>query len=77
MPDNPPPGRGVSQRLEGLIQQVEAELRDAVNYVNDAVVPQVRRESVSAMRALSDKLRQLADQIERHTPRDHNREPRS
>jgi hypothetical protein len=40
------------------------ELRHAIAYVNDAVIPQVRRESISAMRSLSDSLRNLADRIE-------------
>jgi hypothetical protein len=65
------------QRLEELMQQVEVELREAVTYVNDAVVPQVRRESVSAMRALSEKLRNLADRIDRETPPDPKRDSRS
>lgn len=64
----PPPGRGLGQRLEELIQQVEAELCDAITYVNDAVVPQIRRESISAMRTLSDKLRNLADRLDRQAP---------
>ena len=42
------------------------ELRHAVAYLNDAVVPQVRRESVSAMRSVADSLRSLADRMDRH-----------
>ena len=42
------------------------ELRHAVAYLNDAVVPQVRRESVSAMRSVADTLRSLADRMDRH-----------
>jgi hypothetical protein len=42
------------------------ELRHAVAYVNDAVVPQVRRESISAMRTVADTLRSLADRMEQH-----------
>jgi hypothetical protein len=68
MASYPPPGRGFGQRLEELLQQVEAELRDAVNHVNDTVVPQVRRESISAMRTVSEKLRNLADRLDRQTP---------
>ena len=41
------------------------ELRHAVGYVNDAVIPQVRKESISAMRKLSDTLRNLADKAEK------------
>jgi len=40
------------------------ELRHAVAYVNDAVIPQVRSESISAMRKVSDTLRNLADRME-------------
>ncbi len=40
------------------------ELRHAIAYVNDAVVPQIRSESVSAMRKLADTLRNLADRID-------------
>jgi len=76
MATNPPSGHGFTRRLEELIQQFEAELRDAVTYVNDAVVPQVRRESVSTMRTLSEKLRNLADRIDRQTPSDSNRDRR-
>jgi hypothetical protein len=42
------------------------ELRHAIAYVNQAVVPQVRRESISAMRSVSDTLRSLADRMERN-----------
>jgi hypothetical protein len=64
----PPPGPypgGVGQRLEEAIELIEMELRHAIAYVNDAVVPQVRRESITAMRKMSDTLRNLADRIEK------------
>jgi len=44
------------------------ELRHAVTYVNDAVVPQVRKESISAMRSLAETLKNLADRVERGAP---------
>jgi hypothetical protein len=40
------------------------ELRLAIAYVNDAVVPQVRGESIAAMRKAADTLRNLADRFE-------------
>ncbi len=43
------------------------ELRHAVAYVNDAVVPQVRKESISAMRSLAETLQKLADRVENRT----------
>lgn len=43
------------------------ELRHAITYVNDAVIPQVRRESITAMRTVADTLRNLADRFERQS----------
>ena len=69
-PPPPPPGGpdpglgGVGHRLEEAIELIEMELRHAIEYVNDAVVPQVRAESISAMRKVSDTLRSLADRME-------------
>jgi hypothetical protein len=63
----PPPGPGgVGRRLEEAIELIEMELRHAVAYVNDAVVPQVRRESISAMRTVADTLRNLADRMDQN-----------
>ncbi len=67
MSSYPPPGPGPSvfvRRIEEAIELIEMELRHAVTYVNDAVVPQVRRESISALRNLADTLRKLADRFE-------------
>ena len=68
-----PPGAGrgpggVGSRLEEAVELIEMELRHAIAYVNDAVIPQVRRESILAMRNLSDTLRSLADRIEHQQP---------
>jgi hypothetical protein len=49
------------------MELIEMELRHAVAYVNDAVIPQVRRESICAMRTVAETLRDLADRIE-HAP---------
>jgi hypothetical protein len=68
----PPPGSAgsVGRRIEEAVELIEMELRHAVAYVNDAVVPQVRRESISAMRSVADTLRSLADRMDRspHSP---------
>jgi len=50
--------------LEEAMELIEMELRHAIAYVNDAVVPQVRSESISAMRKVSDTLKNLADRME-------------
>ncbi len=64
----PPPGPfgpgGVGHRLEEAIELIEMELKHAVAYVNDAVIPQVRAESITAMRKVSDTLRNLADRMD-------------
>jgi hypothetical protein len=83
----PPPGPGgVGHRLEEAMELIEMELRHAVAYVNDAVIPQVRSESITAMRKVSDTLRSLADRMEQSPqgrrpvqgePNDQSKGPRS
>lgn len=60
-------GPSIGQRLDEAIELIQMELRHAVAYVNDAVVPQVRRESISAMRTAADTLRNLADRFEQRS----------
>jgi hypothetical protein len=60
----PPPRPSVGDRIDEAIELIEMELRHAVAYVNDAVVPQVRSESITAMRKVSEKLSKLADRME-------------
>jgi hypothetical protein len=63
--DNPGTGASsVGQRIDEAMELIEMELRHAIAYVNDAVIPQVRRESISAMRVAADTLRDLADRFE-------------
>jgi hypothetical protein len=84
-----PPTLG--QRIDEAMELIEMELRHAVTYVNDAVIPQVRSESIYAMRTVADTLRNLADRFERQSgqtanqsygqppsqPDNSNKEPRS
>jgi len=61
------PGRGaggIGQRIEEAVELIEMELRHTIAYINDAVIPQVRSESIAAMRTLADSLRELADRFE-------------
>jgi hypothetical protein len=71
----PGPGPGFSTRIEEAVELIEMELRHAISYVNDAVIPQVRKESITAMRGLSDTLRNLADKIERRQHSDQSPPP--
>ena len=84
-------GPGIGHRIEEAVELIEMELRHAIAYVNDAVIPQVRRESISAMRTAADTLRTLADRFEQRSgaaagsggkpaenqPREPSGEPRS
>jgi hypothetical protein len=68
MSSYPPPGPGaggLGRRIEEAVELIEMELRHAAAYVNDAVIPQVRSESISAMRKMADTLRTFADRLER------------
>lgn len=58
-------GSGAGRCFEEAVERIGAELKQAVAYVNDRVVPEVRRESIVAMRSLSETLRNLADRVER------------
>ena len=63
----PPPGpRDAERRIEEAIELIQMEMRHAIAYVNDAVVPQVRKESISALRSVADKLRDLADRFDQN-----------
>jgi hypothetical protein len=65
MSSYPPPGPGgVGRRIEEAVELIEMELRHTVAYVNDAVIPQVRKESITAMRSVAETLRNLADRFE-------------
>jgi hypothetical protein len=63
----PPPGQGAggaARRIEEAVELIEMELRHTIAYINDAVIPQVRSESIAAIRTLADKLREFADRFE-------------
>ena len=60
----PGPG-GVGRRIEEAIELIEMEVRHAAAYVNDAVIPQVRAESISALRNVANSLRNFADKLDR------------
>jgi len=61
----PPPGPGgVGRRIDEAIELIEMELRHTIAYVNDAVIPQVRSESISAMRKVANTLLELADRMD-------------
>jgi hypothetical protein len=58
------PGPTLGQRIEEAVELIEMEVRHAAAYVNDAVIPQVRTESISALRTVADSLRKFADRLD-------------
>jgi hypothetical protein len=50
-------------RVERIIDRVEAELGQAVSYVDSVVVPEVRREAGNAARLMAGHLERLADRL--------------
>ena len=73
-PPGPGPG-GVGRRIEEAIELIEMELRHAAAYVNDAVIPQVRSESITALRNVANSLRNFADRLERQPEREPGPQP--
>lgn len=66
-PNNPGPGwapPSVGQRIDEALELIQMELRNAITYVNDAVIPQVRKESIIAMRSAAETLHNLANRFE-------------
>ena len=69
--NNRQPGQGFEQRLRDAASSVEAEVKRLITYVNDEVVPDVRRNGSDALRVASAELEQLArkmDEANRTTP---------
>jgi len=51
-------------RIQGAVERAEDDLRKVVAYINDEVVPEVRRNSSDALRTAAGELRKLAEQLE-------------
>ncbi len=51
-------------RLREAGSQLEDELRRAIRYLDEEVVPEVRRTGSTALRTASDELRKLAERLD-------------
>ena len=58
------PRTTLEERIRSASSQVEDELRGVIRYLNDEVVPEVRRSGSAALRFASSELRSLAERIE-------------
>ena len=56
-------GRSWERRVQKAGARAEAELRLAIQYLNDEVVPEVRRSGSGALRSVALELHRLADQM--------------
>ncbi len=58
--------RGVEETLRDAAKKLEAELQQAVAYINDRVIPDVRKHSSEGLRLAAQNLHRLAEALERH-----------
>ncbi len=58
------PKKGLEDHLREAGDRIEEEVRRAVKYLDDEVVPEVRRNGSCALRTVADKLRQLAEHLD-------------
>jgi hypothetical protein len=54
------------QQLREAATRAEEELRRVVTYINDEVVPDIRRNGSHALRAASEELQKLAQRMDDH-----------
>jgi L-arabinose isomerase len=63
-------GRKVDAQFGNIGPRMEDEVKRVIGYLNDQVVPQVRQNSSSALRAAAAQLGRLADQLDQRRESD-------
>jgi hypothetical protein len=63
------PKRPWEQQLRDAATHLEADLKNVVKYINDEVVPDVRRNGSEALRAAAAELHKLATKMDDHARR--------
>lgn len=63
------PKRPWEQRLHEAGTRVEEDLRTVINYINDEVVPDVRRNGSQTLRAAATELQRLAQRMDERAGR--------
>jgi hypothetical protein len=64
---NPKSGAGWEEKLHDAGTRVEEELKRVIAYINDEVVPEVRKNGSVALRAAAEQLEKLAQKMEERT----------
>jgi hypothetical protein len=59
-------GRKVDEKVTQAMPRLEEDVKKVIAYLNNEVVPDVRRNSVKALRLASEQLAKLAEGFERH-----------
>ena len=62
------PRPGFADEVRGAAARAEDEVQRLIRYLNDEVVPDVRRHSSSALRTAADRLRDLAQSLDDRRP---------
>jgi hypothetical protein len=62
-PNNP---QSLDEKLRDAALKVESEVKRAITYLNDEVVPEVRAHSSVGLREAAEQLRKLADRLDQH-----------
>jgi hypothetical protein len=60
------PKRPWEQQLKEAAAHLETDLKNAVKYINNEVVPEVRRNGSEALRAAAAELHRLAQRLDDH-----------
>jgi hypothetical protein len=63
---NETPKRPWEQQLRDAAAHMEVDLKNVVRYINDEVVPDVRRNGSEALRAAAAELHRLAARMDEH-----------
>ncbi|MBS1823554.1 MAG: hypothetical protein JST61_16540 [Acidobacteria bacterium] len=63
------------QRLHGTGARVEDDLRKLLDYINDEIVPDVRKSGSEALRAAAQELNRLAQRIDERRGGKHSSPP--
>jgi hypothetical protein len=58
-----------SKTVGEAAERLEKDSAELIKYLNDEVVPAVRQQSTKALRIAAEKLADLADYMEKHSPK--------
>ena len=71
MPDEQRTGAGrtsFGDEIRSVVTRAEDELNRLIRTVNEEVVPDVRRQGSSVLRSAADRLREMAESLDKRTP---------